>query len=184
LGAISWDRFTVTVPRSFHIRRTFLFPLGLLLALCLVLLVVTLIQGQPKAKVLILGCIILPVAILFIESAFRRTVIDENRVTVFKLGRKASLAFADLTALETMMVRKRAFLTLCAGEDFLIISNAYADFPGLVRTLLQRAPAAAITEETRKMAEAPPTKSTDIVSCWLAVGLLALILYLQWVASR
>ncbi len=169
----------MSAPRIFRIRHTFLIPLGLLLAQCLLLFVLCLVQDQPRAKALILGCIILPVAILFVESAFRRAVIDETRVTVFKLGRKGSLAFADMTALETVMVRKRAFLTLCAGEEFLIISNAYANFPDLVRTLLQRTPAAAITEETRRMAESPPTKSSDIVSCWLAVALLALILYLQ-----
>jgi hypothetical protein len=49
----------------------------------------------------------------------------------------------------------------------------------LVRDLLARVPAASVSEETRRMAEAPPTKSSDIVSCWLAVVLVAFILYTQ-----
>jgi hypothetical protein len=100
-------------------------------------------------------------------------------VVVFKLLRKKELKYAELTAVETVRVRKRVFLTLCAGDDFLIISNAYANFPGLVQTLLARVPAAAISEETRQMAAAPPVKSTDVISCWLAVALLAFILYIQ-----
>jgi hypothetical protein len=100
-------------------------------------------------------------------------------VVVFKLLRKKELKYSELTAVETVCVRKRVFLTLCAGDEFLIISNAYANFPALVQALLARVPAAAISEETRQMAAAPPVKSTDVISCWLAVALMAFILYIQ-----
>lgn len=174
----------VVFPRTFHIRRTFLLPLGLLLVLCLALLATSIYQHQPVAKPLILGCIILPVAILFVESAFRRAIIGAQDITVLKLLRRKTLTFADMTSVETVMVRKRAFLTISAGEDFLILSNAYADFPGLVHDLLARVPPAVISEESRQMAAAPPVKSSDIVSCWLAVALMAWILYLQLVGSH
>lgn len=173
------ERETVSQEQSFVIRRTFLFPLGLLLLLCLALLGVCVVQHQPLAKTLILGFIILPVAGLFVESLFRRAVIGPDGITVYKFLRRSSFTFAEITEVETVLVRKRAFLTLCAGDDFLLLSNAYADFPVLVRTLLERVPAGVASEETRRMAEAPPVKSSDIVSCWLAVALLAFILYTQ-----
>jgi len=165
---------------TFAIRRTFLVPLGLLLLLSLALLVTSIIQGQPTAKAIILAVIILPVAGFFIESAFRRTVINAEGITVYKFLRQKHLAFAKMTAVETVMVRKRVFLTLCVEDEFVILSNAYADFPELVRALLNRVPQATISDDTRKMAEAPPVKSTDIISCWLAVALLAFILYIQF----
>jgi uncharacterized membrane protein len=153
--------------QNFTIRRSFLIPLGLLLALTLALFVVCLVKGQPTAKIVILGVIILPVAVLLVESAFRRTTITEEGLTVHKF------------LLETVQVRKRVFLTLWAGEDFIILSNAYARFPELVSQVMKRVRPETLSEETRKMAEAPPVKSTDVVSCWLAVALLAFILYLQ-----
>jgi len=165
--------------QTFFIRRSFLLPLGLLLALAVALGVVCLVQGEPLAKVFILAAIILPVAILFVESTCRRAVIDTDGVTVFKLLRKKTLKFCEMTAVETVMVRKRVFLTLCADDDFVILSNAYADFPGMVRSLLARVPTGTVSEETRAMSASPPVKSTDIVSCWLAVALLAFILYMQ-----
>lgn len=165
--------------RIFSIRRSFLFPLGLLLLLTGALFVVCLVRGEPTAKILILGFFMLPVTVLFVESTFRRTLLTGDGVVVYKLLRKKALKYAELTAVETVKVRKRVFLTLCAGDDFLIISNAYANFPGLVQSLLARVPAAAISEETRQMAAAPPVKSTDVISCWLAVALLAFILYIQ-----
>jgi len=164
----------------FYIRRTFLLPLGLLLLLSLALLVTVVVQSQPLAKALILGFMLLPVAAFFVESVFRRTVIADEGVTVQKFLRSKYLPFADMTAMETVLVRKRAFVTLCVGEEFIILSNAYADFPQLVRALLERVPAAAISEETRAMAQSPPVKTTDIITCWLAVALLAFILYVQF----
>ena len=163
----------------FVIRRAFLIPLGLLLLLCLVLLGVCFIQNEPGGKIMILSFITLPVAVLFVESIFRRVAIDGEKVTMFKFLRRRSLRLSEVTAVETVQVRKRAFLTLCAGDDFLIMSNAYGDFPRLVQRLLPRVPAETVTEDTRRMAAAPPRKSTDIVSCWLAVALLALILLIQ-----
>lgn len=169
----------MTDTRTFRIRKAFLAPLGLLLVLCLILLGVTLAQGQPPAKAMILSFIILPVAGLFVESLFRRTVIGPDSVTVHKLLRRSTLPLSGITSVDTVMVRKRVFLTVSAGEDFLIMSNAYDDFPGLVQTLLARVPEEAVAEETRDMAASPPSKSSDIVSCWLAVALLLLILYGQ-----
>lgn len=169
----------MTILQTFSIRKSFLIPLGILLLQCAILFVLCLVQGQPVAKTLILGFIMLPVAVLFIESFCRRTEVNDEKVTVFKLLRRKILKFSEITAVETVMVRKRAFLTLCAGDDFLILSNAYSNFPALVDALLSRVPPGAVSEETKKMAAAPPAKSTDIVSCWLGVVLLAFILYIQ-----
>ena len=163
----------------YSIRRSFLFPLGLLLLLTGALFVVSLLRGEPTAKLLILGLFMLPITVLFVESIFRRTMLTEDRVIADKLLRKKEMKYSEMTALETVSVRKRVFLTLCAGDDFLIISNAYANFPRLVQSLLARVPAAAVSEETKQMAAAPPVKSTDVISCWLAVALLAFILYIQ-----
>lgn len=169
----------MAINRVFAIRRGFLLPLGLLLLQSLVLLVICLVKGEPLAKVIILGAIILPIAGLFVESAWRRVFVTETGVTVFKVLRKKTLLFSDLTEVETVQVRKRAFLTLSTAEDFLILSNAYAGFPALVQDLLERVPEATISAETRKMAQNPPLKSSDIVSCWVGVLLLTLILYSQ-----
>jgi len=165
--------------RSFVIRRSFLLPLGLVLALAISLFGVCLLQGEPPVKVGLLGLIIVPVALLFAESASRRVTLESEKIVVRKLLRRSEMEFAAMTAVETVAVRKRVFLTLCAGDDFLILANAYADFPGLVRALLERVPPAAVSEETRRMAEAPPVTCRDIVTCWLMVALLAFILYSQ-----
>lgn len=163
----------------YTIRRSFLIPLGLLLLETLALMGVGIMNEQPVAKLLILGVMIVPIFILFVESASRRAVVDDEQVTVLKFLRRKTLTFSEITSVETVLVRKRAFLTLCAGEEFIIISNAYTRFPELVNNLLEKVSPDVVSEETRQMAESPPVKSTDVFSCWLGVLLMAFILHIQ-----
>lgn len=165
--------------QTYVIRRSFLAPLGLLLLLAAALFVVCIEQGQPRAKLLILGAILLPVVILFVECAWRKVQIDAEQLIAVRLLRRKTLRFAEVTAVETVTLRNRTFFTLCAGDEFVILSNSYADFPGLVRTVLERVPPQAVSAETLAMAERPPVKLSDIVSSWVAAGVLAAILLLQ-----
>ncbi|MBW2187852.1 MAG: hypothetical protein JRG71_16185 [Deltaproteobacteria bacterium] len=154
---------------NFRIRKAFLFPLGILVIEIVALLASCIIFEQPVAKSVILGVMILPVLILFVECLFRSTTIDSETI----------MTRSDISEVETIQVKKRAFVTLCAGDDFLIFSNAYSKFPTMVNTLLSYLPEEVITEETAAMASEPPRKSTDILSCWLAAALMGFILYAQ-----
>ncbi|NIQ96480.1 MAG: hypothetical protein GWO11_05480 [Desulfuromonadales bacterium] len=165
--------------KEFVIRRSFLLPLGLLGALIIALGVVCIIQDQPAGKAIILGALLIPVLGLFVESLFRRAIVSEDRLTVKKALREKSVSFSEVTALDLVVVKKRAFLSLSTEESFLILSNAYRDFPELVASLAAKVPEGVMSEETRENCRNVPVKTADIVSCWLAVGLVLFILYLQ-----
>ncbi len=167
--------------KSYTIRRSFLLPLGILLLQTLLLFAIVVAQGQPKVKAIVLGILIIPVAGLFAESFFRRIVVAADAVTALRPFRQKRLAYDEITAVDTIQVKKRAFLTVSTEDHFVIISNAYADFPALVADLLEKVPAESISEDTSRMAEAPPVKSSDIYSCWFGVVLLAIIMVLQFV---
>ncbi len=167
--------------KSYTIRRPFLIPLGILLLQTLLLFAIVIAQGQPKSKAIILGILFVPVAGLFVESFFRRIVVAADAVISYRPFRQKRLAYDEITAVDTIQVKKRVFMTVSTEEHFVIISNAYADFPALVRELLEKVPPATISEDTAKMAEDPPLKSSDIYSCWFGVALLAIIMILQFV---
>lgn len=165
----------------FVLRRSFLVPLGLLVAMTLALLIICLVQGQPTAKVIILVGLMVPLAGLFIESAGRRIEIGQDRVRAVRPFRARQFPCAEVTALETVKVRKRVFLTLAAGEDdYLIISNAYAHFPQLVQRLADVVPETALTEETRELLADPPVRQNDVFAIWLAVAAMTYILVAQF----
>jgi hypothetical protein len=163
----------------YRIRKNFLIPLGLVVFLSLVLLISCLVLQLPMAKVMILAVFLLPAGLLFAESCRRRVRIEVDAVLVRKLFGSKRLEYRELTSIETVLVRKRAFVSLSTEDDFLILSNSYDHFGALVNQLLEKVPEKVVSEETRQLAGNPPEKSSDIFSAWLAVGVLLLILYVQ-----
>ena len=169
--------------RTFVIRRAFVVPVGLLAALMVALLVVCILQGQPVAKTILLVFFILPIMMMFVESAFRRLVVARDEITAFRPFRQRQIRFADVTSLETVRVRNRVFMTLSAGDDdFLIISTAYGNFPTLVDLLIAKVPEGTVTEETRELAIKPISRQADIFTAWFAVIALVYVLAAQFKA--
>lgn len=166
-------------PTTFRIRRSFLIPLGLIVFLSLTLLVSSLYLHLPKAKIIILGMFFLPACIFFAESLIRKVYLGEHSITVKKLLRSKLLNYSELTAVDTIQVRKRAFLSLSSDDDFVIISNSYENFGLLLQKLVAHLPDHIVSEETKRLATQPPQKTSDIFSVWLAVAVLALIIYVQ-----
>jgi hypothetical protein len=163
----------------YSIRKSFLLPLGLVVLLTLTLLLCCIFLQVPLAKILILGTFTLPAILLFIESSLRRVSIDDEGVQIKKTLRSKRISFAEMTAIDTVLVRKRAFISVSSEADFIIFSNSYANFGDLLKVLLAKAPERVISEETRQMANNPPEKSSDIFSAWVAVAVLVLIIYVQ-----
>jgi uncharacterized membrane protein len=166
--------------QTYRIRTSFLLPLGLVVVLCLVLTAIVIIQQQPAVKLLVVGCALLPLGYLFFECVVRRIEIDSDGLRMIRLGRVRAFAWSEITAVETVQVRQRAFLTINAGEEFLIVANMYAGFARLLSTVLERVPAATISEETRTLAQAPPVKHSDIVILWGLVLMMAYLIYAQF----
>lgn len=166
--------------QTFRIRRSFLLPLGLFVGLCLVLAGIVIIQQQPSVKILVVVCALLPLGYLFFECMVRRIEIDSDGLRMIRLGRVRAFTWSEITAVETVRVRQRAFLTINAGEDFLIIANMYADFDRMLNTVLERVPATTISAETRTLAQAPPVKNSDIVILWGLALMMAYLIYAQF----
>jgi hypothetical protein len=170
-------------PSIYKIRKSFLLPLGLVVLLSFILLLSALFLQLPTAKIIILGVFLLPVCIIFAESIFRKVYVAEDAVEVNKLFRSKRLNYAELTAIDTIQVRKRAFVSLSSENDFMILSNSYNQFGKMLKQLLENVPENVVSDEIRNLAETPPQKCSDVFSAWLAVAVLALIIYVQLRAS-
>ncbi|MFK5926202.1 MAG: hypothetical protein QM483_06205 [Desulfuromusa sp.] len=163
----------------YTIRKSFLLPLGLVVLLSFILLFSALFLHLPLAKIIILGAFLLPVCIIFAESSLRKIYVAEDAIEINKLFRNKRLNYAELTAIDTIQVRKRAFVSLSSENDFMILSNSYNHFGMLLKQLLEKVPETVVSDEIRRLAETPPKKCSDVFSAWLAVAVLALIIYVQ-----
>ncbi|MDZ4184885.1 MAG: hypothetical protein U1D97_07890 [Desulfuromonadales bacterium] len=166
--------------QTYRIRNSFVLPLGLVVLLCLVLAGIVIIQEQPSAKLLVVGCALLPLGYLLFECVARRIEVDSDGLRLIRLGRVRAFLWSEITAVETVRVRQRAFLTINAGDDFLIIANMYAGFDRLLGTVLAQVPTPTISEETRALASSPPTKHSDIVILWGLALMMAYLIFAQF----
>ncbi len=164
---------------TYSIRKSFLIPLGLVVLLSFILLAIALFLQLPTTKIIVLGVILLPGCIIFAESSLRKVHVNKDAVLINKLFRSKCLSYADMTAIDIIRVRKRVFVSLSSENDFMIISNSYDHFESLLKQLLARVPESLVSDETRQLMKNPPQKCSDVFSAWLAVVVLALIIYVQ-----
>ncbi len=169
----------MTETMIFKVRRALLLPLGLLLAVQSALLLISLLQNPERKTSFFMAAVVVVLAALLVHNLMRRVELDETGITVWRVGRKKRLLFAELTEIEAVCLRKRLFISLWVGDSFIIITNAYAHFAALFQTLLRRVPGDLVTDELRSLVEQPPRHNGNIVMCWLAVIFSALILCRQ-----
>lgn len=167
--------------QTFVIRRAFLIPLGLLLALCLTLGGVVVLQHQSLAKLAVLAVMTAPIGLFFFAALLRRIEIDEREIRAIRPGGGKCLPLAAVTTLDALTVRKRVLLTVSAGDDYIIISNGYADFAALLAALRQRVPAAALSPEVERLGDTPPRKHSDVITLWLLDAVMVYVLVAQFI---
>lgn len=164
---------------SYKIRKGFLIPMAITVALGTTLLLIGVSIQMPSGRLYLLGAFMIPALLIFIESSRRKVHISADRILMEKTLGTKEINYSDLTSVDAVRVRKRVFISLTTDENFMIISNSYERFDELVRQLVDLVPEATISDETREMAADPPLKSSDIFSAWLAVAVLLLVIAVQ-----
>jgi len=164
---------------TFKIRRNFLLALGLTLLLLLVLLGVCVAQQEKTAKIVILVALTVPVLAIFAESVWREIRFLPDGLVARRLLRSRKIAYDQITAVDTVRVRRRVFVSLSTEADFLIFSNNYENFAQLLDCLQKRIPAGVVSEETRELMQQLPLKNHDLFSVWFAALAVLLVLYVQ-----
>jgi len=162
----------------FVIRRAFVLPLGILLVMLLALLALSILNKQPVTKLIILATVIVPVAGLFLSCLSRRVVLTEEEIESKRLMGQTTLKLSEITRLDVSQMKKRLFISIDTHNDFLILTNTYINFEQLLQQLIKIAPEAA-TENARILSIKPPVKQGDIISAWVAVAVMAFVLYVQ-----
>jgi len=166
--------------RTYRISKGVLLPLMLVAILLLVLLGVSLVNKEVLLKIIILVAVLIPVVLLLLTSLRRRVDLGEDGVRVVRPFGEKFFNWEELTSLEAVAVRGRAFVTLCAGEEFAIISNSYEKFPALVEEMAKRLPETAVTAEARRLIERPVSAVAGVLPLWLGVAALVYILWHQF----
>jgi hypothetical protein len=133
----------------FRIRRAFLIPLGVdaFLLFCL-LLISLLLQGAVTER-FVFAIFFVPTLYLFLESLFRRVILDETGITIRKLWRGKVVSWGEITHVGCLALHKKVYILLTTVKGLFIVSNAYEGFAGLVDEIVGHVELEKVEEDVR-----------------------------------
>jgi len=161
-----------------RIRKGFLVPLGLD-TLLLAMLVMFLVLTGDRLERLVMGLFFLITLCLFLEGFFRQVRISEEGLSLRKLGRFKTVTWDEITHVGSLTLHKKEYLLLTTTRGFMIISNAYEGFAGLVGEIVAGVAPNRVEEEVRLLAGRNGAGNVQIVVAWIAALLLIGIMTLK-----
>lgn len=165
--------------KCYRIRKAFLLPLIIDTALLLLLIVISLLTpGHPAERIVFL-ILFLPLAYLLLEMLSRSTVIRPEGIEMKKLLRRKNLSWGDITSVDTVVLGKKAYVTLSTKKGFYALSNAHERFPDLIRDIVERTEKEKIEKRVFDLIEQDIRRRSDIFGAWIAAVLLGMVLYIR-----
>ncbi len=164
----------------FRIRNLFLIPLGIDILLLLALLMVSLFyKGSPTER-MVLTIILIPAALIFIESFSRRVTADENGITIKKFLRVKSLQWHEITHLGLMVMRSKAYFLLTTTKGYYVLSNAYEKYEEMIRHISSHLDSEKVEENVPAQIAAPMKNVSDFIGAWIALIVLTGIVVIKF----
>lgn len=161
--------------RIYRIRRAFLTPFALVVILLFVLLLLSFVNGSPAERVAL--AVIFPVALLlFFVSVRRRIVVSEGGIRLRKFLKDRELCWGDITQVGLLAIRQKVYLLLTTKKGFHILSNAYGDFPLLVRDITGQVDGEKVEQGVSEQIEHPLINNAPLFSTWGAALIIIFII--------
>lgn len=168
---------TAEAPGVYGIRKMFLLPLAIDTALVFVLAITVFLGGGRPVEKGALTVILVVLICLLIDSLFRKTEVGADGIVIKRFMKTRGIAWDEITNIDAMVLRKKAYLLLTSTKGFHVISNNLSDFPGLVSAVFERTDDEKIEPAARKLVTLSVRRMSDIILLWLACGLLLLIMW-------
>jgi hypothetical protein len=167
----------------FKIRRALLIPFAINVALLLVLLCLSVFFKGSTLERIVLAVVFVPTLVLFLEAAGRAAVTGEQGMIIRKFMRKRDLRWEDITHVGCLTIRKKVYLLLTTTKGFHILSNAYERFSALVKNIVDHVGEEKAEEGARRQIENPLKNTSDPISMWFAVTVIAVIIIMKILPS-
>ena len=157
---------------TYTTRRAFSLPFSLVFLLLLVLLILSAFDRTFPPEIVVLAIIFVPTLYIFLESSWRRTTIGDDGIRIRKLFRERHLLWGDITNIDVLAVRKKVYLLLTTTKGFYALANSHGNFSSLVQDIVGHVDQEKVEEGVRDVIEHPVVRISDVVSAWVASGIL------------
>jgi hypothetical protein len=168
---------------TYRINKAFLIALSAVTLLLLLLSLLSFFLRGSTLERFILTTIFIAVALILLEAVSRKVLTGDHGVLIKKFLKERELLWEDITQAGMVVFRKRVYLLLTTTKGFLILSNSYEGFSGLLRDIVDHVDKEKIDEEVRSQMENPIRKISDVVSMWIAATILIVIIAIKVMTS-
>lgn len=165
-------------PHIFKIKKSFLLPFTLLVALLLMLLTLSVSQGQSWEKT-VLAFSFLGTLLVCLEAAKRTMAVSPEGLVIKKFFRVKSIPWTDITQLAVVPLGSKAYFLLTTTRGFYFFSNMYENHALLIRLIVDKLDIEKVEIEVKHYLDHPVERRSLIVISWVAVFMIAAFIFLK-----
>lgn len=159
----------------FKVKRAFLAPFIITVALLFALLVMSFFIGQLW-EIMLLAVLCFITAIIAIEAFEREFAVSEDGLRIKKFFRTKKFSWLEITHLGIVIMRRKAYFLLTTTRGFYIFSNLLQDHAVLIRHLADRLENEKVEVEVKNYLENPIERTSLIVFTWIVVIIVGVII--------
>ncbi len=160
----------------FKVKKAFLAPFIMTVALLLVLWVISLLTGQLWEKML-LAVLSVITAIIALEAFEREFAVSEDGLRIRKFFRTKKFTWSEITHLGIVVMRYKAYFLLTTTRGFYILSNLLQGHALLIRHLADRLGDEKVEVEVKNYLENPVERTSLIVFTWIILLIVVVIIF-------
>jgi hypothetical protein len=163
----------------YGIRKLFAVSFGVDVFLLCVLFALSFVIGGSSLERIVLTVFLIPALYASCELWSRKILLDDKGIRLERFLRKKELKWPEITHVGAFVLRSRVYLLLTTVKGFVIISNAYENFPHLIQSIVERIDQEKIDEEVRQQMNSPLSARSEIFKSWFAAAVLLILIILK-----
>ena len=159
----------------YKIKKQFIVPFMIAVALLFVLWALSLCSGQTWEKI-ILAVLCVTTMVIAIEAYEREVTASEDGLRIKKFFRIKNFTWAEITHLGVVIMRNKAYFLLTTTKGFYMFSNLLQDHTGLIRHLAEKLGDEKVEVEIKNYLGNPIERTSLIVLTWIALMIIVAII--------
>jgi len=163
------------VNQVYKIKKQFIVPFMIAVALLFVLWALSLLSGQTWEKI-ILAVLCVTTLVIAIESYEREVTACEDGLRIKKFFRIKNFTWTEITHLGIVIMRNKAYFLLTTTKGFYMFSNLIQDHTRLIRHLAEKLGDEKVEVEIKNYLENPIERTSLIVLTWIALMIIVAII--------
>ena len=161
----------------FTIKGSLVYPYFAAVILSVILIFISNLKGDPTVKIVVLVAVLLPFYYFFLELAYRKVRVIEDAILIKKFLRKKIISRSDVRMVHAANFKKRTYIVIeLENRNPVIISNSYAHFGKMVKTISSFVGEGKITDALKNLPESSHKRMSDTLSVWAAILLFSAVI--------